>query len=437
MKKSLLLIVILLVSASFLYASGRQEAKVTGKPFAGREIVVFSSPDGPPDNKRIGPYVPSFEDETGAKVQWVEMKMPDVRQKFSTMSVSQSPAVDVVAVGAVHMVEYASAGWIEDITDDIDKDHFDDLTALSACMYKGRLYGLPDSGDAKLFYWNKKLFGDAGLAPDTAPDTMDRVIEHARKIAKDTNGDGKPDIFGFQPHGAANGKYTMFDYEMLYYMAGMDNFFDKSDDPVFNNEKGLKALKYQQTLYKENLIDPAMWTITGYEEFFQRFSEGLSGMCFGWTSLWNFAKTRPSSKIQDDVAISVMPKIERRAGMTGDQGFVISKYSKNKDVALAFLEHINKPENTLDMMLRTGFLAGRKSVFLDPKVEESELAPMLLTAGEQLQFYNSRFARPWAAEFQMEVLGLAILRVLKNEMSPEEALQWSEQKSYDLVKKYK
>jgi multiple sugar transport system substrate-binding protein len=437
MRRFVFTALVLFLAIGLAFTSGQQEKKTTGKVFEGREIVVFSTPDGPPDNKRIGVYVPSFEEETGAKVQWVEMKPPDIVQKFSTMSAAQSSAVDVIGVGAMHTVRYAAAGWLEDITDELDQAHFKDLTALTASMYKGRLVGLPDSGDLKLFYWNKKLFREAGLDENAPPNTVDELITYSRKITKDTNGDGKADVFGFQPMGAANGKYTMFDYQMFYYQSGMDSFFDKNDNPIFNSPEGLKALKYQEQLYKEGLIDPAMWTITGYEEFFQRFSEGLSGMCYGWTSLWNYAKARPSSKIKDDVAITVMPQIKRRAGITGDQAFVISKFSKNKDVAVAFLKHINKPENTLDMMLRTGFLAGRKSVFDDPKVKNSDLAPMLVTAGKQLQYYNTRFAQPWTVEFEMEALGLSIVKVLKNEMTAEEALKWSEEKAVGLVKKYK
>jgi multiple sugar transport system substrate-binding protein len=229
----------------------------------------------------------------------------------------------------------------------------------------------------------------------------------------------------------------MFDYQTFYFMCGADKLFDQDDKPLFNSPAGLKALKLHKQLYDEKLVDPAMYTLVGYEEFFRRFSEGVSGMTVGWTSLYNYAKTHQASKIKDYIKVGPLPKIDRMASLLGPTGYAISKFSKNKDVALEWLKFVAGPEHTKGMTLRAGFLPVRKSVYQDPEFKKSHLAPMLEAAATQEQHYADRFMAPYAREISMEVLGFAVIKAIQNEMTPEEALAWAEKKAIEVVAKYK
>jgi hypothetical protein len=55
----------------------------------------------------------------------------------------------------------------------------------------------------------------------------------------------------------------------------------------------------------------------------------------------------------------------------------------------------------------------------------------------QNKSFIDRFATPYSAEVEKEALGIAILRAVKGEISPEEALKWAEAKSKDIVASYK
>lgn len=63
----------------------------------------------------------------------------------------------------------------------------------------GHLVGMPASGFAPTFWmmnYNKDLFDEAGLAYPKPGWTWDELLADARKITRDTTGDGKADIFG-------------------------------------------------------------------------------------------------------------------------------------------------------------------------------------------------------------------------------------------------
>lgn len=64
-------------------------------------------------------------------------------------------------------------------------------------VYKGKTYGVPYDGAAHVMYYNKKLLSEAGVAYPSGPKwTFNDFLRDALKITKDTNGDGKPEIWG-------------------------------------------------------------------------------------------------------------------------------------------------------------------------------------------------------------------------------------------------
>ena len=50
-------------------------------------------------------------------------------------------------------------------------------------------------------YYNTKMFKEAGI--EKAATTWDEFVADAKKLTKDTNGDGKPDQWGFTAAGAS------------------------------------------------------------------------------------------------------------------------------------------------------------------------------------------------------------------------------------------
>jgi ABC-type glycerol-3-phosphate transport system substrate-binding protein len=57
-------------------------------------------------------------------------------------------------------------------------------------MYDGKMMSLPFNKSIPVLYYNKDMFKEAGLDPDTPPKTWDEFLEFAKKLTIDSNNDG-------------------------------------------------------------------------------------------------------------------------------------------------------------------------------------------------------------------------------------------------------
>lgn len=64
-----------------------------------------------------------------------------------------------------------------------------DPEQMKLTEYNGKYYGLPVHATQQCLLYNKKLFSEAGLDPEHAPETWDEFYEYAKKLTKyDSNG---------------------------------------------------------------------------------------------------------------------------------------------------------------------------------------------------------------------------------------------------------
>lgn len=69
---------------------------------------------------------------------------------------------------------------------------------MEAMYYDGGIYGLPFVTDTRVLYYDKDAFEEAGLDPESPPETWDELVEYARKLDK-KNEDGTYERLGFFP----------------------------------------------------------------------------------------------------------------------------------------------------------------------------------------------------------------------------------------------
>lgn len=97
------------------------------------------------------------------------------------------------------VLNYGKRGVAEDLSPYVKRDlKADDYTAnlLAAQSADGKIWGIPHGVNPSTLVYNKKLFADAGVPFPTKNWTYEDMLGIARKLTKDTNGDGKTDIYG-------------------------------------------------------------------------------------------------------------------------------------------------------------------------------------------------------------------------------------------------
>ncbi|MEM1552758.1 MAG: ABC transporter substrate-binding protein [Candidatus Bathyarchaeia archaeon] len=108
---------------------------------------------------------------------------------------------DVFAVDCPLVPRYAEVENVLLELDEYFKYEMDDFVepSLIDATWKGHFYAVPYCQGGQAIYYNKQMFAELGLQPPTDPEnawTWEYVIEIAKRLTKDLDGDGTPDIWG-------------------------------------------------------------------------------------------------------------------------------------------------------------------------------------------------------------------------------------------------
>lgn len=116
-----------------------------------------------------------------------------------TLGLAFGGAPDVFILHANRIPEYGAHGALCEMDDLVAKSGLKQEDFVSrpweASIYQGKRLGLPLDCHPMGMYYNVDLFRKAGIS--RPPATREEFLDAARKLTKDTNGDGKPDQWGF------------------------------------------------------------------------------------------------------------------------------------------------------------------------------------------------------------------------------------------------
>ena len=213
-------------------------------------VMTFT---GPQIAEPLQRRAPDFEKLTGAKINVVTVPFSDLYTKLLTDWSSGTNSIDAGVFAPQWMVDYISAGLLEDLSDRVaaDKDlQEDDVGGFFrdfSQKYNGKVYMITLDGDFHMIYYRTDVLKDAGLEP---PDTLDDYLAVAKAVnGKDMNGDGTPDYgscISKKRNAQAYWFITSIAGGMIQSMGtGQGVFFDTRDmKPLVNNEAFSKALDF-------------------------------------------------------------------------------------------------------------------------------------------------------------------------------------------------
>ncbi len=372
-------------------------------PYQGQtiNIITFTGPQIAEPLQRRGP---DFEKLTGAKVNVITVPFSDLYEKILTDLSTGTNSYDAFVFDPQWMADYASAGYLMDISDRVkaDKDlQWDDIGPFFrdfGATYQGKIYTIPLDGDFQMVYYRKDLFDKNG---DKAPETWDDYIALATKYqGQDLNGDGKPD------YGSCIAlKRSAQSYWMFISVAGgllqsqgtsQGAFFDTDTfQPLFgNNEAMTKALDVYKQISKLGPPDQLNLDVGDTRGL---FDSGRCALGLDWGDIGTLSIDPATSKVINQVGSVILPGykqvLDRKTGKLvacdattcpyavngvnhapfaafGGWGGAINNASKVKDAAYAFLSYMSQPaQSSVDVTLgKTGFNPYRTSHFsnLDP-----------------------------------------------------------------------
>ncbi len=159
---------------------------------------------------------------------------------YANYSAGSGP--DVMTLHANHAAEFGEAGFftpIDTFPDFHEVKKWYQPNLFEATRYKQKSYGLPGSAIAFVLVCNKELFDREGIAP---PKTWSQFRDAAKKLTKDTDGDGVTDQYGLVLMGGDKGGFS-YRLAPFLYKAGVNILSDDLTTVAFNSPRGVATLK--------------------------------------------------------------------------------------------------------------------------------------------------------------------------------------------------
>ncbi len=139
--------------------------------------------------------------------------------------------------------------------------------AINECMWDNTLYALPWDTDARVLFYNKKLFREAGLDPEKPPVTIEELDEYAEKLTKKAG--NRYLQIGFVPWVGEGWPYT-------WGWAFGGEFYDYENQKlIFAEDENIKKSFEWQKMYADK------YGIKEMEAFFSAFGMSFTGSSVG------------------------------------------------------------------------------------------------------------------------------------------------------------
>lgn len=357
----------------------------------------------------------------------------DYKTEFE-LAADAGEAPDIIVSGHEHIGDWATAGYLVDVTDEIGKyPEFENVidSLWESTQLNGRIWGVPQDAEARPMFFSKPLLRELGWTEEEIASLPERVAngeftwEDMFDTAEQAVEAGVVEPGHGWWHRPSNGP----DFLYYYYAAGGQITEEGTDALVFDKEA---ALNVYQKLYsaaqERNIIKPTVlgedWN--SWKEQTSTFDNIL--FVFGGTWRWaNWAVTYLQDRGGEDylfenVGFAPIPAmkdgIDKPITLTHPLVYMISSQAEYPDLALLLISKATTKELNTDYAVASGHLGILKTqTDYAPYVNAKFLSATLPLLEYTTFLPNSPY---WSAYSEAYYLG--IQAVESGDLTPEEAI---------------
>jgi len=344
-------------------------------------------------------------------------------------------APDIIVSGHEHIGDWATAGYIVDITDMISSyPEFDDVidSLWTSTELNGQRWGIPQDAEARPMYYSKILLAELGWTTDEIESLDERIAagEYTFQDMLDTAAEavdaGVVDPGNGWWHRPANGP----DFLYFYYGAGGIVQEEGFAGLVFDKDAALIVYEMlSDAAHVRNIILPNK--LDGDWDHHKEYTSSFEHVLFVSEGTWRWSSWH-TNYLQDlggedylfeNVGFAPIPANELGTGepttLTHPLVYMISSQSESPDLALLLLSKATVKELNTDYAIASGHLGVLKSQADYAPYTSAKFLSATLPLLEYTTFLpNSPY---WSAYSEAYYLG--IQAVESGDLTAEEALQ--------------
>ena len=373
-----------------------------GEDEGGVTTINWWTRDGEGQKTLTEAFNESHED---IQVKLTQLPFDQFVSKVGT-GVRGSNGPDVLDFDVADSPLFAATGVLADITDQVDGLDFKDALnpgMLTLGTYQDKVYSVPFNAGPSFMLYNKTLFEQAGLDPETPPSTWDEIKTAATAVA--ALGD---DVYGFDIPGACGGGLS-FTAQPYIWASGGETMTDPGPDQVTTYAESPEVaatFNFYKEMWDGGLVSPAAKT-TDCATWGTEWRAGKVGIITAGAWMIEWAE-------ESGAEVGYFPIPGQDGGIStfaggNNDGIVAS--SEKQDAAWEFLTWLMSEEAQLTMSESNGSAPGRSDIITDAYSEEHPLVAFQTEIGEESNGPNSiattalqlSASSPWLVAFQQIV----------------------------------
>ena len=319
--------------------------------------VDKSSTEGQAYQKRINAFNEAYKDK-GIKAQAIFKARSAGASGYETELQNnqlEGTLADIITFDAPNTAAYASSELLYDISNLISAEEQSKFYSLN--KYDGKLYGLPIQESSAGFYYNKKIFRDAGINVDAYTAENPWTFEEFKAVCAALQAHGVTAVdMRLDATKDETAPYLLYPF---IYAAGGSFVSDDGYTATgyYNSASTAKGFQFLKDLISAGYTSYAI----GATDFFT----GKVGMYLssGWTIPDLDNKYRESFASRDDWGLLPYPKDVNAASATGSWSYAITNnHHEDKTAALELLKWMTSAESSKAITDATGMIPARKDV---------------------------------------------------------------------------
>ncbi|MHC5653186.1 ABC transporter substrate-binding protein [Stappia sp. ICDLI1TA098] len=356
----------------------------------------FDNADNPMDQ-----LVAEFEKANpGIKVEAENIPWNSYYDNLYTAIVGGS-APDAAMVKMFAQPRLVEMGALEPIGERIDawegkaglEDNLLNLTRAA----DGKTYYLPVQYVVLYLYYRQDMLKELGLE---VPKTCDAFRDVAKALTRDTNGDGKTDVYGFGFRGGKGGHDHWASLTLSREGVSLEN--------GLTSQAGVAGTQYVVDLFRKDGVFPPSAPNDGFQEILGAFKAGKTAM-----TIHHIGSANGIAEVLGD-KVSAAPVPECGGGRWtsfGDESTAVLASAEDKDAAWKWISFLSSPGNNARFNEATGQLpvvkSDAESWSLHPKrfvkatVESLPFAHLLPNVSQTADFVNT----VWPVNMQRALTG--------------------------------
>lgn len=319
--------------------------------------VDKSSTEGQAYQKRISAFNEAYKDK-GIKAQAIFKARSAGASGYETELLNnqlEGTLADIITFDAPNTAAYAKSGLLYDISSLISADEQSKFYSLN--KYDGKLYGLPIQESSAGFFYNKKIFRDAGIDVSGFSAENPWTFEDFKNVcAKLKAHNVTPVDMRLDATKDETAPYLL--YPFIYAAGGS---FTSEDGYTatghYNSAATAKGFQFIKDLISAGYTSYSI----GATDFFT----GKVGMYLssGWTIPDLDHKYKENFNSRDDWGLLPYPKDVKAASATGSWSYAITNnHHTDKTAALELLKWMTSAESSEAITNATGMIPARRDV---------------------------------------------------------------------------